>query len=40
MLFWYDNVCLLSIDNIDNFMLDVHNGTLTYVYICDIANKS
>ena len=33
----YDKVCLLSIDNL---MIDVHDGTLAYAYIHDVANKS
>ena len=40
MLCRYDKVCLLSIDNIDNLMIDVHDGTLAYVYIYDVSNKS
>ena len=40
MLCRYDKVCLLSIDNIDNWMIDVHDGVLAYTYISDIANKS
>ena len=40
MLCRYDKVCLLSIDNINNLMIDIHNGTLAYAYICDVVNKS
>ena len=40
MLCRYDKEGLLSIDNIDNLMIDVHDGTLAYAYICDVANKS
>ena len=40
MLWRYDKVSLLSIDNINNLMIDVHDGTLAYAYICDVANKS
>ena len=38
--FWYGNVCLLSIDNIDNLIIDVHDGTFTNAYMCDIANDN
>ena len=31
---------LMRIDNCDELMSDVRNGTLIYVYTCDIANKS
>ena len=31
---------LLSIDNIDNLMINVHDGILAYAYTCDVANKS
>ena len=30
----------MRIDSCDELMSDVCNGTLTYVYTCDIANKS
>ena len=40
MLCRYGKVYLLSIDNIENLMIDVHDGALAYVYTCDIANKS
>ena len=31
---------MLSIDNIENLMIDVHDGALEYAYTCDITNKS
>ena len=31
---------LMRIDSCDKLMSKVRNGTLTYVYTCDIANKS
>ena len=36
----YKNVCLLRIARFDNLMVNVHVGTLTQAYTCDIANKS
>ena len=32
MLCWYDNVCLVRIDNYDNLMNNVHVGTPTQAY--------
>ena len=40
MLCWNDYICLMRIDSYDELMSDVRNGTLTYVYTYDIANKS
>ena len=40
MLYWNDYICLMRIDSYDELMSDVCNGTLTYVYTCDIANES
>ena len=31
---------MLSIDTIENLMIDVYDGILTYTYTCDIANES
>ena len=36
----YKNVCLLRIASFNNLMVDVHVGTLTQAYTCDIANES
>ena len=36
----YKNVCLWRIANFDNLMVDVHVGTHTQAYTCDIANES
>ena len=36
----YKNVCLLRITSFDNLMVDVHVGTLTQAYTCDITNES
>ena len=30
----------MRIDGYDELISDVRNGTLTYVYTCDIVNKS
>ena len=40
MLYWNDYICLMRIDSYDELMIDVRNGTLTYVYVCDITNES
>ena len=40
MLYWSDYICLMRIDNYNELMSDVRNGTLTYVYTCDIVKES
>ena len=40
MLYCNDYVCLTRIDSYDELMSDVRNGTLIYVYTCDVANES
>ena len=40
MLYWNDYVCLIRIDNYDELISDVLNGTLTNVYTCDMANQN
>ena len=36
----HKNVYLLRIASFDNLMVDIHVGTLTQAYTCDIANES
>ena len=40
MLYWNDYICLMGMDSYDELMSGVCNGTLTYVYTCDITNES
>ena len=40
ILYCNDYICLMIIDSYDKVMSDVHNGTLTYVYTCDIATRA
>ena len=40
MLYWNNYVCLMRIDSYDELMSDVRDVTLTYAYMCDIANES
>ena len=39
MLYWNNYICLMRIDSYDELMSDVRNGTLIYVYTCDISKE-